>query len=243
MRTIFILLALCHSLLGKADGSKARILIFGKTIRPAHSLIIPVAGSALVDLLSKNGFQASFNQDSGVFERSDLNGFQVLVFLDVSEGVISPNQKQAIEIFFERGGGIVAIHASIAAGKDWPWFQGLLGTSFVDHAPIQPGIVRVTASTYPSNESLPPHWSQSDEWYNFSSQVVPPAKVLATADETTYKGGKMGASHPMNWSYDLGKGRFWYTGLGHSASLYTDLEGVFPKMLLQAVRWTSKQNN
>jgi hypothetical protein len=117
--------------------SSPQILIFGKTIRPAHAEIISIAGSALVELLSKNGFKASFIQDPDLFDKANLKNYQALVLLDVSEGVISPAKKTSVESFFEQGGGIVAIHASVSAGKDWPWFKDLVGVSFVDHAPIQ----------------------------------------------------------------------------------------------------------
>lgn len=223
--------------------SKNRILIFGKTIRPAHAPIIPLAGAALTEFLSKNGFQVSFIEDSGELDSAHLSDYQSLVLLDVSEGTLSSDEKKSVELFFEQGGGIVAIHSSISAGKDWPWFRALVGTSFLDHAPIQPGTIRITMPDDPANRDLPLRWEQSDEWYNFSSQIGAPKKVLATADESTFQGGNMGTSHPITWSFDSGKGKFWYTALGHSASLYVNSKDAFSQMLLQAVRWTSKQGD
>ena len=49
--------------------------------------------------------------------------------------------------------------------------------------------------------------------------------MLATLDEATYRGGKMGADHPIAWCQEkagAAGGRSWYTGLGHTGRAYAD---------------------
>jgi type 1 glutamine amidotransferase len=46
--------------------------------------------------------------------------------------------------------------------------------------------------------------------------------VLATLDETTYEGGKNGKDHPIAWYNTIGKGRAFYTGLGHTKESYAE---------------------
>lgn len=124
---------------------------------------------------------------------------------------------------------------------DRPWFAHLVGCTFVDHPPIQPGLVRIVDAEHFANEKLPLTWGQSDEWYNFSNQVGEPIKVLAVVDEATYQGGAMGAVHPISWSREDGKSKFLYTAMGHSPDLYCDKNGTFLKVLLQAVKWVSAE--
>jgi type 1 glutamine amidotransferase len=58
--------------------------------------------------------------------------------------------------------------------------------------------------------------------------------VLASLDETTYQGGTMGKDHPVAWCKKVGKGRIWYTALGHTKASFT--EPLFLKHLLGGIQ-------
>jgi type 1 glutamine amidotransferase len=59
-------------------------------------------------------------------------------------------------------------------------------------------------------------------------------RVLASLDETTYKGGTMHGDHPVAWCKIMGKGRVWYTALGHTEPNFT--EPLFLKPLLGGIQ-------
>jgi len=50
----------------------------------------------------------------------------------------------------------------------------------------------------------------------------PTVHVLATLDETSYSGGKMGADHPIAWCQAIDGGRSWYTAMGHTSESYAE---------------------
>jgi type 1 glutamine amidotransferase len=75
---------------------------------------------------------------------------------------------------------------------------------------------------------------RTDEWYNFISSPRGQARVLASLDETTYQGGTRGKDHPIAWCKQVGKGRIWYTALGHTEASYT--EPLFLKHLLGGIQ-------
>ena len=60
------------------------------------------------------------------------------------------------------------------------------------------------------------------------------ARVLASLDETTYKGGTMGDDHPVVWCKQIGRGRVWYTALGHTEASFT--EPLFVQHLLGGIQ-------
>jgi hypothetical protein len=70
------------------SASSSRILIFGKTIRPAHVQIIPVAGNALAQFFTENGYKTEFTQETKFFDDQTLKSFQTIIFLDTSEGIL-----------------------------------------------------------------------------------------------------------------------------------------------------------
>jgi hypothetical protein len=86
-------------------------------------------------------------------------------------------------------------------------------------------------------------WVRTDEWYSFekSPRGQPGFQILATVDEHTYHPKmlwmdvSMGADHPVVWKHMVGKGRVFYSALGHSASAYAD--PAYLKMLEEAIRW------
>lgn len=77
---------------------------------------------------------------------------------------------------------------------------------------------------HPATRLLPTVWDFTDEWYDFRANSRGRVRVLVTADETSYEGGGMGADHPLVWCREQGRGRVFYTALGHAAEAYRNPE-------------------
>jgi len=86
----------------------------------------------------------------------------------------------------------------------------------------------------PSTAGLPKRWVRTDEWYNFLASPRGQVHVLASLDETTYQGGTMGRDHPVAWCKVIGRGRMWYTALGHTEASFT--EPLFLQHLLGGIQ-------
>jgi putative drug exporter of the RND superfamily len=67
--------------------------------------------------------------------------------------------------------------------------------------------VRVVDRDHPATARLPAVWARTDEWYDFRGNPRGRVRVLATLDESTYRGGGMGADHPIAWCHGVGRGR------------------------------------
>jgi uncharacterized protein len=88
---------------------------------------------------------------------------------------------------------------------------------------------------------------RTDEWYSFAKSARQPGvTVLATLDEGTYspKGMfgsdlRMGKDHPIVWTHCIGKGRAFYSALGHVPESYS--EPHYKAMLLGATKWALRQ--
>jgi type 1 glutamine amidotransferase len=53
-------------------------------------------------------------------------------------------------------------------------------------------------------------------------------------DEESYQGGNMGKDHPIAWCRNMGKGRIWYTALGHTEESFS--EALFLEHLLGGIQ-------
>ena len=78
----------------------------------------------------------------------------------------------------------------------------------------------------------------NDEWFDFVAVPPPSVTVLATLDERSYRGGRMGEYHPIVWAQEIERGRAWYTGLGHRPEIYSD--ALFLDHLAGGILWAAR---
>ncbi|MFI6345704.1 ThuA domain-containing protein [Streptomyces sp. NPDC050560] len=161
-----------------------------------------------------------------------------VVFLSTSGNVLTAAGREALRAHTAAGRGFVGVHAAACTEYDWPFYEELLGAWFDGHPELQPGTAVVEDAAHPAMAHLQDRWDFVDEWYNFRANPRPRVRVLATADESSYEGGGMGADHPLVWCHERLGGRVFYTGLGHTRESFRD--PAFARHLLGAVAWAAR---
>lgn len=214
----------------------ARVLVFSKTDGYRHASI-PDGLAAIREIGAVHGFAVEATEDARWFTDSTLARFEAVVFLNTSEDVLDAQQEAAFERYVRAGGGFAGVHAASDTEYDWPFYGGLVGAYFSGHPDIQTATVRIEDATHPSTEGLPEAWTRTDEWYNFRENPRGRVRVLATLDESTYRGGTMGDDHPIAWCHAYEGGRAWYTALGHTAESYAD--PIFRQHLAGGLRYAA----
>ncbi len=231
--------------------ARPAVLVFSKTNGFRHDEAIPAANSLLARMAEARGWSFYQTENGAVFNPEQLNRFDAVVFNNVSGNVFLPEQRAALQAFVKSGGGFVGIHGS---GGDpsykWPWYvETLIGAQFIGHPmgpQFQQATLRVEDRTHPATQDLPDTWVRTDEWYSFEQSARKDGvQVLATLDESTYSpvgmGGqdlKMGADHPVIWSHCVGRGRVFYSALGHLAEAYA--EPLYQEVLEGAIAWAAR---
>jgi type 1 glutamine amidotransferase len=202
-----------------------RVLVFSKTLGYRHANI-PLGVEAIRRLGLDNGFAVDATEDSAVFTAPNLARYKVVLLLSVTGDVFDYEQESALRNYVEGGGGFAAIHGAIfgpgACEDKWAWYGDLCCTTFKNHSAIVPGRVDAEDGANPSMAGLPARWFRADEWYNYTANPRPCARVLATVDESTYVGGTVGQDHPIAWCRRLGRGAVWYTAMGHTDASFQD---------------------
>lgn len=213
-----------------------RILVFTRTAGYRHPSI-PDGVAAIRRLGERYGFVVEETADAAEFRDERLSGFAAVVFLSTTGDLLDEAQQAALQRYIRRGGGFVGVHAAADAEYDWPWYRSLVGAYFRRHPPIQQAVVRVVDNTHPSTACVPQTWTRTDEWYDYDAAPAADVKILATLDESSYRGGQMGDSHPIAWYHEFDGGRAWYTGLGHTAESYQEPE--FLNHLAGGILWAA----
>ena len=129
----------------------------------------------------------------------------------------------------------------------WDWYTDeLLRGRFIGHPlfpQLQTARVVVEDRAHPATRELPESFTHEDEWYSFErSARQPGVRVLARLDEASYAPREifrdiaMG-DHPIVWSHCPGRGRAFYSALGHGAETYARPEHA--RMLEGAIAWAA----
>lgn len=236
-----------------ADLKRPAILVFSKTNGFRHEEAIPAANAMFDAMAAERGWGLFKTENGAVMTPEILALFDAVVFSNASGDMFTPQQEAAFKAFLENGGGYLGIHAAgDSSHKEWGWYVSeVIGTNFIGH-PIDPqfqkATVRIEDRSHPATRHLGETWQRTDEWYSFDK---PPRKpgitVLATLDETTYKPGSlmgtelaMGKDHPIVWWRCVGKGRAFYSALGHTAASFSEPE--YKQLLAGALDWVLRKD-
>ena len=230
-----------------------RVLLFEKINGFKDTPSVNAAHAALEAMAQRKGWALVTTDKGSAFTPAILRRFDAVIWNNISGDVLTLTQRRAFQNWMQAGGGFVGIHGS--AGDPvyfWDWYvDSLLGARFAGH-PLNPqfqtATVRLDDKTHPAGQGLPASWEMNEEWYSFKNNPrASGSRIIATLDETTYspQGGpgmnlRMGADHPIAWSRCIGRGRMFYSAIGHRPERYAD--AVYVQMLEQAVGWAADKS-
>lgn len=235
---------------------KPHLLLFEKMTGFKDVPSFDAAHTAFLAMAERNGWHITITDKAGAFNPHDLGKFSAVIWNNISGDVLTLTQREAFRTYIENGGAYVGVHGS--AGDPsylWDWYADtLIGARFIGHAmqpQFQDARIVVDDKAHPAAARLPSSWTMTDEWYSFaSSPRQSGANIVATLDEKSYsqvgpRGIKLSmGDHPIAWSKRIGKGRMFYSAIGHLPQTYSDPQYV--AMLEDAISWIvtgSEQTN
>ncbi|TDC20140.1 ThuA domain-containing protein [Streptomyces sp. 8K308] len=217
--------------------STPQILLFTRTTGFRHDSI-PAGVEAFRELGAAHGFAVTATEDPAELA-TGLPESRAVAFLSTSGDALTDASRAALRAHLAAGGGFVGVHGASTTEYGWPWFgDSVVGAVFDGHPALQPGVVTVEDHDHPATAHLGDRWEFTDEWYNFTTNPRGRVRVLASADETTYTGGRMGADHPLVWCHERAGGRSFYTALGHTSESFAD--PAFRRHLLGGLTWAAR---
>jgi type 1 glutamine amidotransferase len=170
-----------------------------------------------------------------------LSGVDAIFFLGHRDVPIDEAQKADLVAFVrDQGKGFVAAHTGLTALDGWPEFGELLGGRYDGHPwNNAAGTVVNEAPDFPATAHFPATFAFTDEFYQpkeFSRQKsrvllrLDVAKMPPTA-QVRVKDGDL----PLAWAKNYGKGRVFYSSLGHDASTWDNRDVA--QMYFEALKW------
>ena len=180
------------------------------------------------------------------FLARNLNYFDAIFFFGVREADLTADQRADLISFVrDDGKGFVATHAGATGFLSWPEFGDMLGGRFDEHPwGITEATVLVEDATSAMTRHLPTSFAVVDEHYQLKDFSRDTLHVLARLDASTLD-LKASLVHrtdrdfPVAWTKTYGKGRVFYSTLGHSRELWDT--PWMQTMYFEALKWAMGQ--
>ncbi|MCX6937903.1 MAG: ThuA domain-containing protein [Verrucomicrobia bacterium] len=215
-----------------APAQARRVLVFFRTEGFVHKSI-PVGILALQRLGEKTkAFTTAASEDMAQFTPENLARFDAVVFLN-STGLkfTDPLHRQALLEFVRGGKGVIGLHAATDNFPDWPEGQALIGGVFHSH-PWNAGEVSAVKLDEPKHVLNLPFgetgfWIR-EELYQISGPYSrEKQRVLLSLDMSKTQNARPADKikrtdndFPVSWIHTEGKGRVFYTSLGHNEDIF-----------------------
>jgi type 1 glutamine amidotransferase len=174
----------------------------------------------------------------------NLNYFDVLVFASTTgELDMDTSQKADMMSFIkEDGKGFVGIHAALDTNYTWPEYGEMIGGWFDQHpwGTFNAPIINEDPS-FPAVRHFPAAFVKYDEIYQPKDWSRDKVNVLLSLDPSKLDYANNPRIHradhdfPVAWSKMYGKGRVFYSTLGHTEESWNDPD--IQKMYFEAIKW------
>jgi uncharacterized protein len=228
-------------------GKKKKILFYSQSFGFRHSVVQrPLTGEMahaekiFKEIATKAGYEVFISQD-----HNDLNGdqykqYDAVVFYTSGNPPIS---RENLMKYVREGGAFIGIHAATDTYKDWPEYVKMIGASFQGHHQQRVATLKIDVPDHPATKMLEQGWKLQDEYYLFGDTFsTENSRMLLSVDtektsEADLKamGMKPGSVVPIAWTRTEGKGKVFYTSLGHREDVWTN--PAYQKHLLGGIAW------
>lgn len=193
-----------------------------------------------------NGLSCLVTDDPAVFTSDAMKTFKAIMLCNCNHELFANDaQREAFYRYVENGGGLVATHSTSACERGSERFRRFLGGAFERHYAKHQTVPSTRIDrTHPAMACLPEgHVWPSDEIYlnHPDEKNVRPLLIIdwKDVDGRSRKTDKYGCpkigGHILAWCKPFGKGRIFYTALGHNPKDWGRME--WQLHLFEATKW------
>lgn len=203
---------------------------------------LSVAEEAVVGLGERSGgfdvIPLYSREDLERFAVDSLRRVRAVLFFTTGSLPFRPEVRQRLVDFVLAGGGFVGVHSATDTWYEIREYGDLVGAYFDGHPWHQRVRIVVEDPSHPSTLHLGQDFEITDEIYQFRNWSRDETHVLLKLDPRSVdvsKGKRADHDYALSWVKHHGKGRVFYTALGHGREVWEDER--FRRHLLEGIRW------
>jgi type 1 glutamine amidotransferase len=236
------------------------------SLGPAEKAVIELGKNGGYDVTTVEGYRQEAEKLDFSFLTPDyLNGFDGLMLMTNGNLPMTDAQKKMLLDFVRGGKGFIGAHCAALTFYNYPEFGEMLGGYYrrsIRQNAI--GVLKVEDPSHPATKFLGGSWPVVDEFYHFGTAPWDAARpkdnidvlfgnhipmgfsrdrvhVLLSLDTSKTNIDGMpdvvkGGDYPQAWTRSYGKGRSFYTSLGHRDDIWPN-DPVFRAHINGGIRW------
>jgi hypothetical protein len=194
----------------------------------------------LTEICAAAGIEVTATKDCTLINADNLKKYDAVFFYTTGDLPI-PKRQDLID-YVKAGKGFIGSHCATDTYHGWkegdkqPYIE-MIGAEFATHHAQEPAEVTVADAKFPAAAHIEASsFRINDEWYVFKnmSPEIHPVLVLNTKSMKQEKYNTMDP-YPIAWSRNYGKGRVFYTGMGHREDVWTN--PIFQHHIIAGIKW------
>lgn len=224
---------------------------------------LSLAEKTLTELGARNNFEVTCSKDGSLFTTAYLQQYDAYFFYTTGDLTqpgtdknppMTPEGKAAFLDAIKNGKGFVGTHSAtdtfhtppdtpdranryINHGDKADPYVRMIGAEFIKHGKQQAAKMRVADRNFPGFRALSTDFTLLEEWYSLKD-FSPDLHVLLVQET----GGMTGpdyqrAPYPATWARKHGKGRVFYTSMGHRDDVWSN--EMYQNILVGALSWAA----
>ena len=236
------------------------------SLGPAEKAVTELGKTGGFDVTTVEGYKQDAKQlDFSFFTPEYLNQFDGVMMMTNGNLPMSDAQKKALVDFVRGGKALIGAHCASLTFYNYPEFGDMLGGYFNRNLPQGTiAVLKVEDNKHPATRMLGSGWPLVDEFYLFGTAQWDAARpddnidvlfknkipmgfsrdrvhVLLSLDTTAMDMSRQpnlvkGGDYPQAWTREYGKGRTFYTSLGHRDDIWSN-DPVFRAHINGGIRW------
>jgi uncharacterized protein len=236
------------------------------SLGPAEKAVIELGKTGGFDVTTVEGYRQDPKQlDFSFLTPEYLAPFDGVMMMTNGNLPFSDAQKKMLLDFVRGGKGFIGAHCASLTFYNYPEFGEMLGGYFNRNLPQGTiAVLKVEDPKHPATKMLGSSWPLVDEFYLFGTAPWDASKpndnidvlfknkipmgfsrdrvhVLLSLDTTAMDMNKQpnlvkGGDYPQAWTREYGKGRSFYTSLGHRDDIWSS-DPVFRAHIAGGIRW------
>ena len=219
------------------------------------------AEKILKEIGDKHNYEFTFTKDGTIFTPENIAKYDAFFFYTTGDltkatgdrnPAMTPEGKAAFLEAIHNGKGFIGTHSAtdtchspgneesgparyVSDGDNADPYIKMIGAEFIVHGAQQPSRMIPIDLKFPGIKSVGADFGPKEERYALKN-FAPDLHVLLVQDTEGMKGEMYHrAPYPATWAHLYGKGRVFYTNMGHREEMWTN--PVFQDVLVGGIEW------